>query len=196
MNAKREPVRHRDCMFCNETFKPKKNTPIQRYCRRKCSDEAKKQRSHEVRHCVICYDAFRIKKHKTTRTCSVKCRGEYKQRNVAVKWNCGRCNKEVESCKSHMEYHSYCSVDCQNKAAIELGEAHWSGVPFSLRSPDNRVWTGKNINSFVRDHTELFSGEDIVKRRGGNRASNGLRLLVREGVGWKGWTLNLRGNSR
>jgi hypothetical protein len=78
---------------------------------------------------------------------------------------------------------------------------------FHLRSPDGRIYHGRNLTYFIRSHSKLFAPQDLVWRVWANathrrhlkspvcRASRGLNSLSWSGQGWrgswKGWTLVL-----
>jgi predicted nucleic acid-binding Zn ribbon protein len=83
------------------------------------------------------------------------------------------------------------------------GPAHARAIAFCLRSPDGRIYSGRNVLHFVRTHKALFDPQDLAwgrKKRGTSkrlahpqcRASKGLANLFGESefvrYSWKGWT--------
>ena len=75
------------------------------------------------------------------------------------------------------------------------GEEQISSKVYRLRSPANILFTGRNINEFVRSNPHLFAPEDLAPSRSCPRncnASMGLRTLSphrKHPIGsWKFWT--------
>ena len=63
---------------------------------------------------------------------------------------------------------------------------------WSLRSPDGRHFSARNLRQFVRDHSSEFAEDDLdwkgTGRGGGTcRAVAGLYQSARTGGEWKGW---------
>ena len=92
------------------------------------------------------------------------------------------------------------------------GPDHWRSTDYCLRSPKGKIFHGRNILEFVRQHPDLFDPEDVVWRvpryRVASkvlgllkvptqtcRAAKGLAHLFGEGphvrYSWKGWTREL-----
>jgi len=120
------------CEVCGAEFsvKPSRATTA-KYCSRKCSDEAKKDRVKRI--CKVCGKEFeslpsRIKAGRGD-CCSIDCRTIFRTNRIQVK--CAECGKVFESVKSHVEgrKNKYCSRSCYAKAKSK-----------SMSGPNNPHW--------------------------------------------------------
>lgn len=88
------------------------------------------------------------------------------------------------------------------------GPEHWRSTEYHLRNPDGKIFRGRNILEFVRQHPDLFDPQDVVWKVPNHRyaskvlgllkvptktchAAKGLsRLFARSHTrySWKGWT--------
>ena len=80
------------------------------------------------------------------------------------------------------------------------GPDHWKAKYWIIKTPDNEIIHGWNLNELVRTHAELFDPADIVWRRSSCKAVKGLLRLFemkKDGSGprtlsWKGWMIGDR----
>lgn len=84
----------------------------------------------------------------------------------------------------------------QVAASTAKAVSNKAAVRFKFRDPDGKIWEGRNISHFVREHAHLFDPPDARWRPAGKQrglfyctALSGLLQLHRHSIQtWKGWT--------
>ena len=87
----------------------------------------------------------------------------------------------------------------QTSSVTAKGPEHISAIEFSLRSPDGRIFRGRNLRDFVRTHSSLFDPADVIWRPVKNRRNGDINCRAAKGLtnlfgvrfvrySWKGWT--------
>lgn len=71
---------------------------------------------------------------------------------------------------------------------MKKGPSNIRAMEFSLRDPNGKVWTGRNILHFVREHVDMFCPEDVKMKRGTCNAAKALsRVALGDRQQWKEW---------
>lgn len=161
-----------------------------------------------VRLCARCSKPFKPRKS-SQQSCSKGCASALKfaagQLRIKAKLPpvvCDACGKNFAPKGSLTKY---CSLKCCGRAesakqpdlSITAGPKHRAAKVWRLRSPDGRTYEFKNLQDFIRQHSDLFDPSDVEWVKSGRnvhcRASGGLASISArraKAVGsWKGWTV-------
>lgn len=125
------------CEVCGAEFSVKPSrAKTAKYCSRKCSDEAKKDRVKRI--CKVCGNEFetlpsRIKAGRGD-CCSIECKTIFRTDRIQVK--CATCGKVFESVESHIKgrKNKYCSRACYAKARSKM-----------MSGPNNPLWKDEKL---------------------------------------------------
>lgn len=108
---------------------------------------------------------------------------EFKLRKRAynLKWRRSRGIRPLKSLKQEYvaRLHNPKSRAKTRLKALALKQKHWAALVWSLRAPSGKVFRFKNLPSFIRDHKDLFSHEELlpVNKLGRTRIEASISLL-------------------
>jgi predicted nucleic acid-binding Zn ribbon protein len=194
--------RKRPCKVCGKPI-----PPYRKYCSRNCLYADHSWRKGPPRKkrgvCKICGGVI-----ETTRNelyCSAKCHlsdPKFKEdvdRGHAISWLPEKRIQAADVMRGRP----------QEAVLTAKGPDHCRATDYWLRSPDGRIFHGRNILEFVRQHPDLFDPEDVVWKVPGYRSASKVLGLLRiptktcraaKGLSnlfgnrpdvrysWKGWT--------
>ena len=170
----------RKCEWCGQMASMKAH---HKYCSRRCSGEAHRTPT-ESRTCIQCGNAFEYKPRPTTSGlfCSRACSGRYNQERGIV--------------PDPLSPEQTAARIAGVKASPLSGPfvTHHSAEDWFLLDPNGAAYHVRNLQLFIREHADLFSGYELARVPSGQqRAYSGLTGLNPNGNRkrvpsvWHGW---------
>lgn len=144
-----------------------------------------------IRHCVICDAAFVASPSDKKVTCSPRCRSE-RARRV----NTGRARRWSAEKKAKLASRGQSANLKKGTVAAKMSplsgpfETNQNALVWVIRSPEGETYTFRNLNLWLREHSEMLPGTVEQARAGLMQIKRSQQGKTKRSVNsWKGWTL-------
>jgi len=120
-----------------------------------------------IRYCIICGEPFKCSPSDKKVTCSQECRKIRAGKAAQKPRQWSEAARQKQSARGKTDNLKMGTPAAQKSPIAGSFETHYNALIWTIKSPDNVVFTVRNLNLWIKNNLNLFSGNTAEQVRMG-----------------------------